>query len=245
MDDNNARANNLHRVSDKSLNHFLVAHLNVRSLNTGFDEFANYVNDYNFDILGVSETWLSSNCCGGAYNMKGYNFVRKDRNHRGGGVGIYIRKHIRFQKVQLDVSSDYCEFVSLRFTLNNKNILFTNIYRPPSLDANNFIDCLEDMLGLTVPFYDFVIFTGDFNIDFLRQSLLLDKLLKLFEAFDLVQNISDPTRINITGNTSSLIDVIVSNKKFTVNTSHSLAISDAVSDHCLVYTDFNFPKKKK
>ncbi|KAG8270749.1 hypothetical protein J6590_078184 [Homalodisca vitripennis] len=35
-----------------------IAHLNMRSLNTGFDEMRNLVCDFDFDVLAVSETWL-------------------------------------------------------------------------------------------------------------------------------------------------------------------------------------------
>ena len=40
-------------------NNFATGHINIRSMNTGFDEFSNYVCDYGFDVLGLSETWLT------------------------------------------------------------------------------------------------------------------------------------------------------------------------------------------
>lgn len=98
-------------VKTKSL---VTAHLNVRSLNTGFDEFANYIYDCNFDILGLSETWLTSDWDSSSFNLEGYNLIRKDRGARGGGVGAYVRKHISSQIVDLGITSESCEYVGVR-----------------------------------------------------------------------------------------------------------------------------------
>ena len=42
--------------NSKNNKNIVCGHLNFRSLKTGFDEFVNYVADYDFDILGLSET---------------------------------------------------------------------------------------------------------------------------------------------------------------------------------------------
>lgn len=217
--------------------HFSVAHLNVRSLNTGFDDLRNYFNEYNFDIVGVSETWLSSDHNDSAFGINGYNFIRKDRDGRGGGVGIYIKKHFQYQNIQFDIPTDICEIISIKFKLNKKHILFINIYRAPSLDTDNFIDTLSDLMSMTMPFYDCVIFSGDFNIDFLGESRFSSRITNLIDTFNLAQHITQPTRI--TDTSSTLIDVIIANINMPCICSHSLAISEELSDHCLVYSIFN------
>lgn len=45
------------------------------------------------DIAILYETWLSDNAC---TSLRDYNFVYKNRCDGFGGVGIYVRKNIRF-----------------------------------------------------------------------------------------------------------------------------------------------------
>ena len=53
---------------------------------------------YNFDVLTLSETWLSSNISDCEVTIPGYTLVRKDCNGstklNGGGVLFYIRDNI-------------------------------------------------------------------------------------------------------------------------------------------------------
>ena len=239
------RAVNQQNVIDKYKNesHFVASHLNIRSMNTGFDEFVNYLNDYGFDVLGLSETWLTSDYDNSMFSIPGYNFIRKDRAARGGGVGIYVKKYIKFKIIELDIVSNECEFISISFSIDNKNILFASIYRPPTSNIDSFVDWLEDIFGLTVPFYDYVIFTGDLNIDLFKHSAHKTKLEKLFDIFGVNQVIKDPTRINPSTNSSSLIDIIITNTSLDIKDSCSLHISETISDHNLVYAVFNLPKR--
>nr|CAI5842932.1 unnamed protein product [Callosobruchus analis] len=50
-----------------------------------------------YDIIALSETWLTSNVDDAEVHIANYNFVRKDRvdGDRGGGVGVYIKNSIR------------------------------------------------------------------------------------------------------------------------------------------------------
>lgn len=55
---------------------------------------------YDFDVLALSETWLSSNITDDEISIPGYTLARKDRSGsaklNGGGVLIYIRENIPF-----------------------------------------------------------------------------------------------------------------------------------------------------
>ena len=53
---------------------------------------------------------------------------------------------------------------------------------------------------------------GDFNIDFLKTSVSRNRMVNLMESFNLNQVIKSPTHVNLNLNTSSLIDVIITNK---------------------------------
>ena len=102
-------------------NNFAAAHLNVRSLNTGFDELCWYIDFYQFDILGLSETWLSPVYENHIFEVPGYNFVRRDREGRGGGVGMYIKKTIQYSIVTFNqaYSPDF-EYIAIKFMVDKK-----------------------------------------------------------------------------------------------------------------------------
>ena len=75
-----------------------IAHLNVNRLVNKLDGVRELMSTYNFDVLKLSETWLSSNISDCEVTIPGYTLVRKDRNGstklNGGGVLFYIRDNI-------------------------------------------------------------------------------------------------------------------------------------------------------
>ena len=68
-------------------------HLNCQSLASTFAEFEAMNYEYNFDILTLSETWLTENQNLLDYvELSGYGLYYKNReNKRGGGVAAYVR----------------------------------------------------------------------------------------------------------------------------------------------------------
>ena len=70
---------------------------NIRSLKTvnkDNNELMNlkhFVNTYKSDFLCLVETWLNSNVLDKELQVDGYNFFRRDRGSRGGGVLLYFK----------------------------------------------------------------------------------------------------------------------------------------------------------
>ncbi len=67
-----------------------IAQLNLRSLCSKFSNFADIVSIEDPDIIGVTETWLSDDNSilpSHFIQLPGYQFHRRDRLSRGGGVG--------------------------------------------------------------------------------------------------------------------------------------------------------------
>lgn len=87
MDDGATRSNNRRNLLIKT-NQFVVGHLNISSFNTGFDEFGNYLNDLNVDVMGVSGTWLTPIQKTCIFKISGCNFIHNVREVRGGGIRI-------------------------------------------------------------------------------------------------------------------------------------------------------------
>lgn len=224
-------------------NNFSIGHLNIRSMNTGFDEFTFYMESYNFDIIGLSETWLSKTQTSNNLRMAGYNFVRNDRHGRGGGVAMYIRKYINFKRVSLDFDSEgMFEFLNIEYTLSSKKYFLSCIYRPPSLSTDNFISKLEDLLALVTPLYDAVVMLGDLNVDFMVNTRHVTNLKNVLSNFNLKQVIDKPTRSVM--NSSTLIDVLIVSSEIPIKESKSVEISERITDHNLIYTVLDLPKNK-
>jgi len=234
-------------MENSIINGFSVAHLNIRSMNTGFDEFLNYIHDNSFDILGLSETWLNPEHNTSYFDIPGYTFIRKDRVGRGGGVGIYLRKSIKFTIYDFTFPSQPSpdlEYVACKTKIQNKTLCILNMYRAPSSNLLQFFDTLEDLFSLIVPVFDHVIFLGDINIDFLQDTATTRKLKTLLEAFNLAQHVVEPTRFNHLSNNGSLIDIIITNKNFLPKNTFSVIMPESITDHHLVYSIFDLPKAR-
>ena len=69
-------------------------HLNARSLNSNFKEIDHYLSslNYKFDIIAISETWVSEQ---NKFNINGYDVYHTTRkNKRGGGVALYVKQEL-------------------------------------------------------------------------------------------------------------------------------------------------------
>ena len=71
--------------SQDQIKPFSLLHLNARSLQRNFKNLQSYLMtlEYEFTVIGVSETWLHDFICD-LYNLPGYNFIENHRSHRSG-----------------------------------------------------------------------------------------------------------------------------------------------------------------
>lgn len=66
-----------------------IGHLNAKSLFTGLNQFSNLVSHNNFDIFGVSETWLLTEM---ESRVVDFCVLRNDRDGRGASVCAILVK---------------------------------------------------------------------------------------------------------------------------------------------------------
>lgn len=213
-------------------------HLNIRSVFTGFHEFKILVQQQNFDVLMLSETWLSADISSSVINIPGYTFYRHDKVGRGGGVGAYVKNQYTCQTIQFDfhVNNDL-EFLFLKLTVKSRNIAVGTLYRPKDKNMRKFIEDCENIFSFLCPIFDEVICMGDFNTDFLNPNNLVTSCL---ESYNLFQIINEPTII--TKNTSKLLDpIFVTSKELVV--SSGVVNTDHISDHGLTFCDFSIEKR--
>lgn len=144
------------------------------------------------------------------------HFSRKKHLH--GGSAIYIRDCFRFREIcSLRTCSVECVIESCGVCLyvnDTDKIAICSVYRPPSGDIIVFFNHLENALKKILSCHKYVVLCGDFNINYLENSLATRMLNDLFNSFSLNLPKNDPTRISTNGNgriTKTCIDYMVSN----------------------------------
>jgi len=225
-------------TDDSHLNHCFqkkglhLLHLNVRSLLNKVDEVHALTESSNAAVLCVSETWLDSTISDAEVNIPGYVLERKDRRRDGGGVCIYIRDNLVFNR-RSELESDNLEFLAIDILLpKTKPILIGACYRPPK--SNDFYKKLEDQLSNSPHFvHQETYLLGDFNTDVSsKKNNCLVKLLNGFlRMFSFTQLIECHTRVTVS--TASILDLIIVSDVDRVTQSGVLKCS--FSDHDVIY----------
>ena len=91
-------------------------------------DFHSYIYSRDYDIIAITETWLSNHIYTNKTISHGYNALRKDRDRRGGGVILAFRDTILFKKL---LTPSELEILSAEITVNNVNLIVCLIYRSP------------------------------------------------------------------------------------------------------------------
>ena len=224
-----------------------IAHVNTKSLITTFDAFHLILENHKFHIVALSETWLKDNKHQHEYvQILGYNTVFRNReNKKGGGVGFYVKDHLRFtlrndiMKVDNSIETIWIE---VRGKNKNSAFLIGGFYQPSS-DEKEKQCWLEKFDYLIAEVYakwnGMIIIAGGFNINLNRDSGESTQLYKqILHSFSLKQYINKPTQKNKT-----LIDHIYSNIPTKVVHSDVLHTGD-ISDHDMPYTILNVKKER-
>lgn len=207
------------------------AHLNVRSLSKNFQEFRDHVEQNKYDVIAVTETWLSTKLSNDNFRILNYSMIRKDRDSLGGGVAFYVKNPLKFSRTNYDTLNQNFEHLWIRITIDHKKFLVGVIYKN-KYDAT-FIDNFEDVISLISPDCDQLLCLGDFNINLLNFDNKAKRFLSAIESYGLYQIITAPTRVSKTS--LSLLDLIIVSDK---NIYSSCGVKDIhISDHALVYCE--------
>jgi len=202
-----------------------------------YDEVVTLLNERKYDVFGLCETFLDSYVAEHEFNIKGYSVITKHRNKHGGGVLFYIHEAVRFEVIDMNVSSGV-ESLWINMKCTTFDFAVGVMYRPPSANSSYLSDML-DQLDFIHAHYDKVILMGDLNFDYKPEVSVSQCPIHNIETFySMKQLITDPTRVTVT--TSTLLDVIISNVPQLHVTSGVYEIS--VSDHYLVFTVLQLEK---
>lgn len=122
-------------VSENSIS---VYYQNVRGLRTKSNNF--YINTLanNFDIIMLTETWLTESIYSSELFTDHYNIFRKVRNYkRGGGALIAIRNDLVVTEIEMNNLN--FEALAVKTLICSKIYYFVNVYFPPNSKLESYL----------------------------------------------------------------------------------------------------------
>lgn len=202
-----------------------IVHQNIQGLMGKELELELFMNCNNIDILCITEHWL-----------KDHQFMFSFNNHqvassfsrvnliRGGSL-IFVHNNLKF-KERKDIVSLSVERVAEIACIELEQFIVLSVYRPPCALYDTFEKILEDVLLKISNTNKTVAVCGDFNINLLEKSTIVNRFLILLKSYNLYNTFLEPTRITATS--ATCIDNVFTNMR---PTSYSI-INLLDSDHC-------------
>ena len=200
---------------------FSLIHINIRSLLRNIDELQKQLTD--FDLIAITETWLTDRADDRLLIFPNYSFIRRDRKHlnendkikKGGGILIYFKTILEPYITALDHNVNNKHIEELWIQCNrpgHKKFTLGVVYRPPSGEVATCMKEIDTVLSTVLckgnPMDKELYLLGDFNIDYSRGDDANKACLKVLEnKYNMSQIIKVPTRITSTN--KSIIDLIL------------------------------------
>ena len=220
-------------VSNNSNAYLKVLYINARSLRNKFNDLEIHALVDDYDIIGITESWLDIDARDflAEYNLPNFTIFNCDRQGRqGGGVLLYIRKHLHPISIKKSLINNIDSiYIQLKNEANEK-IIIGIIYRPPA-QSNDTDNKLYDQISDICCTHNTVLF-GDFNLPVskwgepIRSNTGTDLYNNLLES-SLHQFVNKPTR------GANILDLVIATSENLVN---DIQIGDefSSSDHRVV-----------
>ncbi len=175
---------------------------NVQSVRNKLPELHFLLNSSNFDVLGLTETFLTS-CDPNSLVLAGiddFHIYRCDRSlGRGGGVALFCRRHTSPVLVQLPAVYAVCECIAVDLC-GSVSYRVICAYRPPNASAQDSLllyQLLTWLCDCNLP----VVILGDFNLPAVNWSAytcpsapIYMEFMSIVHTQGLVQTVLEPTR---------------------------------------------------
>ena len=187
-----------------------------------------YFKDY--DIIAITETWLSDNILDQERIPTGYTIYHNDQSSRGGVVMLVVKHSIPSHALNILAESE-----TLCVHIGNKNSLtLCLVYIPPN-SPESHIQSLCDYISTTVSHFDNkYLLLGDFNLPTINWDIpqgetpISNFFCDLVFNLNPVQMINEPTHIY--GNTLDLV-LTTNDDNISSLSVHPYASLPIISDH--------------
>ena len=191
---------------------FKIAFLTITSLYKHIDELRICTNNGEVDILAINETRLEPDFPKELISINGYNWIGRDRNRHGGGIGFYIRDTLNYS-VRSDLNNTQIEVLTIEISkYKTKPFLATTWYRPPNTPVESFQEFEKLLQHIDLEDKESIIL-GDLNCNLIPEGTNdcnTNELKFVTNMYQYKQLIQEPTRV--TTKTKSLIDNFFTNK---------------------------------
>ena len=145
----------------------------IRSIPCNLSKLSLYMSNLNinFDIIGLSETWLNDSNKD-VYCLNGYNHVSLVRpDHIHGGVSLFISALISYRILnEISILNKDVECLFVETELNGVKSYIGIIHRRPDADVPNFCDYLINILEKLKPQNLPCFLMWDYNIDLMKHT---------------------------------------------------------------------------
>jgi Reverse transcriptase (RNA-dependent DNA polymerase)/Endonuclease/Exonuclease/phosphatase family len=230
----------------KNCNDFSMMTLNIQSLPSKFNEFNEFVSMLNLnhcspDVICLQELWQFPDTVD--FSINDYHpliYKLRHNNVQGGGVGIYVKKSLKFSLLpgkSLFVDRIF-ESVFVDIDVNHSTkITIGSIYRPgaahPTLTSgeqfSQFLDLFSNLCNELLLSGRQIYMLGDFNINVLDYGVVQSctDYIDLLFSFGFIQLVVNPTRC--TPSSATLIDHVITNN--CPSSADSVILLTKISDH--------------
>ena len=139
-----------------------LLHVNIGNLKTKLPDVAVDSTFKNADVVSLNETHLSANDILTPEMMglpPDVAIFHHDRNNRGGGVALLVKKKMDAQEIAINVP---CEIVAVKISTPLEMVILS-VYRPPSEPITQFSNCITQVIAEFTHMPTCIM--GDFNED--------------------------------------------------------------------------------
>ena len=166
--------NNNSTASITLLSSLSIYYQNARGINSKLVELFNSLLTCNFELIILTETWLTDSVANSEFCPDNFEIYRSDRKFnkttltRGGGVLIAMRKY--FSVLLIDLSPHgfdelhLIDIVGVKLTYRYVSFYILVIYVPPKSSVDDYISLFNLLGNLADLWNDRVVIIGDFNI---------------------------------------------------------------------------------
>ena len=232
-------------VNNNSLN---VLCFNIRSIRDKWLKFKDLISINGvcpFDVIGLTETWLSDNDDTSDFLLPGYQIIHMPRRLTkcSGGISLYIRSNVNFTRLsecesifstQLNLRCIYSIIVNI--VIGQNSYILSLFYKPPPFPTSCFCNLFDDFSNFINLPHKKAIVLGDFNCNLLNvgKNIESDTFFESVTASGLLPTIFFPSRVDPVRSTSTLIDNIFVSTSLGNDLSSNIIFSD-LSDHFPIY----------
>ena len=145
-----------------------TAHLNVNGILTKskLQEVQLLLRSTKIDVLGITESKLTSKISDTELNIDGYNFIRKDRNREDGGGGclLYYLEDLPISECPIFApEEDNTKTIWVDVKFHSQHLALAEMYRPPK--DLLFFEKLDKQLQHVTTRRKNILIMGDLNSD--------------------------------------------------------------------------------